>query len=222
MESDWVRVAVVEDEPLLRDLLVTGLGAQPSIDVVASFGDPRLAISGIPSARPDVVTLDIDLGRGPTGVEVGIALRRAMPSLGIVLLSNHGRPEVLASLPDDVRGGWSYVLKGALHDIGTLVRAIESAAAGLVTLDPTVIGRARSRNASVERLTRRQLEVLGLLAEGCSNAAIARRLMLSEKSVENHLSRIYQQLGIRAGDTDVHARVQAVRWFTERHPARLN
>lgn len=220
MISDLVRVAVVEDESLLRDLLVTALGSQPTLEVVGSFADGNVAISTLPSLRPHVVTLDIDLGRGPNGVEVGIALRRALPNLGIVLLSHHGRPEILAGLPDDARGGWSYVLKGSLHDIGTLVRAIESAATGLLTLDPAIVGRPHRTEPDEGRLTRRQLEVLSLVAEGRSNSSIARELLLSEKSVENHLSRIYQQLGIRPSDSDIHARVRASCWFNDRHRSR--
>jgi DNA-binding NarL/FixJ family response regulator len=206
-----IRIAVVEDESLFRDLLRLSLAQHPSIEVVGAFANPEDALHRIPDLGVDVVVLDIDLGASMNGVELGIRLRRAMPTLGLMLLSNHADPQLLSSLPRDVMGGWSYLLKRSVTNVDTLSRAIEGAAMGLLLLDPELTRRTRPRRSGpVSDLSPRQLEVLGLIAEGHSNAAIAARLTLSERSVENHVSRIYTILGVDATDRTAHARVMAV------------
>ena len=206
-----IRVAVVEDESLFRDLLRLSLVQHTSIEVVGTFASPEQALREVPELGVDVIVLDIDLGASMNGVELGIRLRRAMPTLGLMLLSNHADPQLLSSLPRDVMGGWSYLLKRSVTNVETLSRAIEGAAMGLLLLDPELTRRTRPRRSGpVSDLSPRQLEVLGLIAEGHSNGAIATRLTLSERSVENHVSRIYTILGVDATDRTNHARVMAV------------
>jgi DNA-binding NarL/FixJ family response regulator len=210
-----VKVAIVEDEALLRSLLASTLATQATIEVLDTFPDAATAAARIPSLAPDVVTLDISLGPGKSGLELGLELRRALPNLGIVLLSNHYEPYLLASLPEDEFRGWSYLLKRSVVNVDTLVRAIHGSAAGLVVVDREITrARAASKSESAYGLTARQLEVLSLMAEGFSNAGIASRLFLSEKSVENHVSRIFQQLGISAA-REQHGRVIAVLRYLE-------
>ena len=180
------------------------------------YGDPDSALAAIPTLGVDVVVLDIDLGSPITGVELGIRLRREMPDLGVMILSNHVDPQLLSSLPRDVMGGWSYLLKRSVTNVTTLSRAIEGAAMGLLVFDPELTRRTRPRpSGPLTRLSPRQIEVLSLIAEGHSNGAIAEKLGLSERSVENHVSRIYTQLDVDATDRAAHARVMAVLLYLE-------
>jgi DNA-binding NarL/FixJ family response regulator len=203
-----VRLVIVEDEQLYRDLLHTSL-ERAGFVVVGAFADPASALAGTPSLAPDVVLLDIELGATINGVEVGIRLRRLMPAVGIVLLSNYSDPHLVAALPTDVSGGWSFLSKRTVRDVDALSRAITGAAEGLVVFDAALThARSIRVDSPIRRLSRRQREVVELIAQGYSNKAIAQRLVLTEKSVENHLTRIYQQLGISASDPATHQRVQ--------------
>jgi DNA-binding NarL/FixJ family response regulator len=220
--SATTRLVVVEDEPLFRDLLRHALEASGTLDageedasgpveVVGTFDRGEGAIEGIAALRPDVALLDIHLAGEMTGVELGVRLREVLPGVGIVLLSATNDVTVLTSLPDEVVGGWSYLLKSSVADLAVLRRAIRGARDGHVVLDPELVGALPERAAGpVESLTARQRELLALMAEGYSNAAIAEELFLAEKSVENHLSRIYHALGIHSVDPQAHPRVQAV------------
>jgi DNA-binding NarL/FixJ family response regulator len=210
------RVVLVEDEALFRDLLRVSLAQHEGLQVVGVFADPESALREIPTLHVDVAILDIDLASPMTGVELGVRLRRALPDLGIMLLSNHADPQLLSSLPRDVAGGWSYLLKRSVTNVDTLQRAIEGASMGLLLFDPELTRRTRPRRSGpLTELSPRQLEVLGLIAEGHSNAAIADKLTLSERSIENHVSRIYTTLGVDATDRSAHARVVAVRRYLD-------
>lgn len=206
-----IRLALVEDEPLYRDLLQHYLARHPGLDVVGAYPDGPTALAELPALAPDVVTLDIELPGRLDGIQVGISLRQQIPRLGIVILSNHADPRFLGALPREVTGGWSYLLKKSVSDIQTLDRAIEGAARGEVTLDPAVVTRMRPRAGShVDHLTPRQRDILGLVAQGLTNAAIAERLVLAEKSVENQLTAVYGEFGIDRREDAVHPRVSAV------------
>lgn len=206
-----LRVLVVDDEPLLRGLLGTGLSHDQSLTVVGAFGDSETAAREAPALQPDVAILDIDLPGGRDGVQLGVELRRAMPRLGIVLLSNHAIPQILTSLPPDVVAGWSYLLKQSLTDVEALTRAIVGSAGGIVTLDPGLTaGMSIRANGMLAKLTPRQREVLDLIVAGYSNGAIARTLVLTEKAVDKHISGIYRQLGVNTADSRLQPRVQAV------------
>ncbi len=208
-----IRIAVVEDEPLYRGLLQHYLAQHPRLRVVGTYSSGDSALQGLPSTRPDVVTLDIELQGRIDGIEVGLMLRQQLPDLGIVVLSNHADPRFLGALPRRAISGWSYLLKKSVSDVETLDRAIEGAAAGTVTLDPVIVAGMRPRTGGpLARLTPRQREIMGLVAQGLTNSAIAERLVLAEKSVENQLTTIYSELGIDRRDAHptVHPRVSAV------------
>lgn len=206
-----IRLAVVEDEPLFRDLLTSALQASGEFVVEAAFDSGETAFDEIVALAPDVAVLDINLAGTMNGVQLGVQLRRAVPSIGIMLLSSLADPTVLASLPADVTGGWSYLLKGSASDVESVARAIRGAASGLMVIDPVLIaGVGRDQSGPIARLTARQVEVLQLIAEGFTNRAIAERMYVTEKSVENHLSRVYSALDIDASDKAMHPRVQAV------------
>jgi DNA-binding NarL/FixJ family response regulator len=206
-----VRVLLVEDEDLYRDLLRVVLSQKPRLTVVGAFADGESALSEAATLAPDVAILDIELGGSMNGVQLGLLLRRELPQLGIVLLSNHGDPEFISSLPREVMAGWSYLLKKSVSDVESLARAIEGAVAGFVVLDPQLVSRLQPRGGSKHsRLTPRQRAILALIAQGLTNAAIARQLVIAEKSVENQINAIYQELGIDRKDTSVQPRVKAV------------
>ena len=212
METDLeqpIRVVVAEDEPLFRDLLVTGLSSIEDLEVVADMDSGEDVLDHLSSDPVDVVLLDIHLAGSLTGVATGVQVRRKWPRTGVVLLSSHADPGIIASLPEDVIGSWSYLLKSSAADLATVARAVRGSAAGLMVVDPALVREQSRPGSPVDELTDRQLEVVKLVAQGYTNRAIAEELVLSEKSVENHLSRIYLALGIDASDPTVHARVQA-------------
>ena len=145
------------------------------------------------------------------GIRLGMELRRKLPGIGTVLLSNHADPRFVSNLSRWEVSGWSYLLKKSVRDLSTLERAIEGAVDGTVMLDPQLVAGMQPRpGGRLAGLSGRQHEILALLAQGFSNAAIAEQLVLAEKSVENALSRLYEQLGIATKEGSVHARVQAV------------
>jgi DNA-binding NarL/FixJ family response regulator/DNA-binding XRE family transcriptional regulator len=206
-----LRVLLVEDEDLYRDLLQAALRQQPGLQVVGAFGDAPTALATGPSLRPDVAVLDIELPGELNGIHLGLALRQTLPRVGIVLLSNHADLRFVAALHRRPVTGWSYLLKQSVRDVAALRRAVEGAADGDVVLDPRLVAGIQPRiGGLLERLTPRQLEVLALVAQGLSNAAVAQQLVLSEKSVENLLTGIYEACGIDRRTQGVHARVQAV------------
>jgi DNA-binding NarL/FixJ family response regulator len=202
---------LVEDEDLYRDLVKAALGQQPGLQVVGSFADANTALATGPSLRPDVAILDIELPGGMNGIHLGLALRQTLPRVGIVLLSNHADLRFVAALHHRPVTGWSYLLKQSVRDVAALRRAVEGAAEGDVVLDPRLVAGIQPRSGGpLESLTQRQLEVLALVAQGLSNAAVAQHLVLSEKSVENLLTGIYEVCRIDRRKPGVHARVRAV------------
>lgn len=206
-----IRLVIVEDEHLYRELLATVLRLDPQLEVVGAFSGADEALAAVPALAPDVALVDIELGGQVNGVQLGLLLRERLPKVGIVLLSNVRAPRLLASIPEREVSGWSYLLKRSVRDVGVVRRAIDGAAGGLVTLDPSLVsGRHARERGPLSALTPRQLEILGLVAEGWTNDAIAARLGLSVKTVENHLVLVYSGLGFDRERDPVHPRVKAV------------
>ncbi|MBO9541379.1 response regulator transcription factor [bacterium] len=203
-----IRLAIVEDDDLFRDLLRMALASIPGISVIADFGDADKAEAELPRLKPDVLLLDINLGKGRNGVQLGLSLRRVLPEVGILLFSNHREPDFLLSVPTEQAGGWSYLLKTSVRDVATLERAIRGSAAGLVVLDPRLAAGFRSP-VDGPALSERQISLIQLIAQGFSNKGIAARLGLSEKTVENQLGILYRELGLDTSDSETHARVRA-------------
>lgn len=211
-----IHLIVVEDEPLFRNLLEIALKQDADYQVLAAVANADDAVEIGKRTRLDVAILDIDLGPGPTGIEAGLALRRVWPHVGIVLLSNYDQPELLGGIPPEQMRGWSYLLKKSVTDLQMLKRAIEGSFVGLMVLDSRLVHRMRTgQHGPLARLTPRQLDILRLMAQGYSNGAIARRLVITEKSVENLVGQVYQNLGIETGSNVVHARVKATLLFLE-------
>lgn len=206
-----VRILILEDEDLFRDLLRVALSQRQRFEVVGAYAQGQDVLEAAGKLKPDVAILDIELGGQLNGIRVGLSLRRQLPKVGILLLSNHGNPQFVSSLPREAMAGWSYLLKKTVSDLAALERAIEGAASGFVVLDPQIVTGMQPRTGGyVSRLTPRQREILTLIAQGFTNAGIAEQLVLSEKSVENQINGIYHQLEIDRETSPVQPRVKAV------------
>jgi DNA-binding NarL/FixJ family response regulator len=205
-----IRVAIVEDHVLYRDLLESSLQSTPDIEVVISVSGSTEAKQLIVAGNVDVAILDIELADG-NGIGLGVTLRRNDPNLGVLLLSGRDMIELLLGLPEEQRHGWSYLSKSSSASLETLLDVIRHTAAGKSVIDPALIDRSRARPGTpVSSLTRRQFEILRMVARGLSNQAIADEIGIAANSVVNHLSSIYSALGIAEGSN---ARVSAVLEF---------
>ncbi len=214
---DPVRVVVVEDEPLYRDLLATALVSRiPNTEVVGSFGSAEEALQVAEELRPDVLLTDIDLGDGMAGPALGVEMRRGTTTRGVVLLSNLSLPAVLTTLPADVQGGWSYLLKTSVTDVPMLGNAIAAAAEGQILLDEHLVDDlVPETTGPLGRLTPRQLEVLARMARGWSNRRVADDLHLTVRSVESVVSNIIANLGVGFTDDGYNTRVACVLVYIE-------
>ncbi len=202
-----ITVLIVEADGLLRDMMHTVLSAEARLAVVGVTGDAAEAVQIAATVAPDVALIGLDRD----GEQEALAVAQAISAsrVRIVFLGEHPDRRTLAALPAFRAAGWSYLLRQSVSDIATLVRAIDGAAMGLVVLDPLVVESLGRRESRLSSLTRRQLEVLSLMAKGHNNAAIARALVLEEKSVENHINAIFGQLNL-SRDNAAHPRVKAV------------
>ena len=207
------RVMVVEDEMLFRDMLKMSLASQTHLEVVGAAGDGESAVRIARESRPDVILMDIELAGGANGIETGLRIKEESPQIGIVLLSLHNEKEYLSAIPLERASGWSYLMKRSVADFATLTRVVEGAAAGLTVLDPAIVQSLRPKKGTpIDLLTTRHRQVLQLMAQGYSNAAVAQMLFISEKSVENYINAIYQNLQL-GRDEPIHPRVKAVLMF---------
>lgn len=205
-----IRVLLVEDDDFTRTTLRSALTVH-GIDVVASAAGAHDAISAASDAGIDAAILDLDLGPGPTGIDVAHGLRRLDPSIGVVLLTSYADPRLLAGSLTDLPSGTSYVVKQSLQSLDLLIAAVEAAVGrtGEFQADPEATG-----------LTDAQITTLRLLAAGLSNAEIARMRVVTEKSVEQAIARIAKRLNITAAP-EVNQRVALARaYFRLTGPAR--
>ena len=210
-----IRLIITEDEPLFRELLLRTLSTEPRMEVVGTAEDAETAIKLSREVKPDVAIMDIELPGEMDGIEAALIIKRERPETGIVILSVHSDHRYVSSLPLGDLGGWAYLLKQSVPDLSTLVRAIHGSKEGMMVLDPAVMAKLRPRQDSpVASLTPRLQEVLRLIAQGYNNAAIAERLVLSERSVEGYVKSIYQELHL-SGEPEIHARVKAALTYLE-------
>jgi DNA-binding NarL/FixJ family response regulator len=211
--SDAIRVAIAEDSAVLRDglsQLLTGRG----FDVIDAVGDPEAARAVIERDLPDVAVIDIRMPPTFTdeGLRLAIDVRRAHPRLGILLFSQYIETRYAAELLADGAGGIGYLLKDRVADVADFVEALVRVASGGTALDPEVVTQlfgASRRRDSLSNLSAREREVLALMAEGRTNAAIATALVISEGAVEKHVTSIFTKLDLPVSQLD-HRRVLAV------------
>jgi DNA-binding NarL/FixJ family response regulator len=214
-----VRVVIAEDQALLREG-VTALLRQNDIEVVAHAEDAEGLLRIIGGHKPDLAIVDVRLPPTFTdeGVRAAIEARSRHPGLAILILSQYVEPAYSAELLASGEGGIGYLLKERVGEVRTFLEAVHRVAAGGTALDREVVAelfgsRAPSgADGALETLTSREREVLELMAEGRTNAAIARTLVVTLGAVEKHISNIFAKLDLPATDDD-HRRVLAVLAF---------
>jgi DNA-binding NarL/FixJ family response regulator len=208
-----VRIVIAEDLALLRDGLIRLLEAH-DFEVVEAVDNGPSLLRALTVQRPDVAVVDVRLPPSFTdeGLRAAIEARRRVPGLPVLVLSQYVEPLYARELLSDRSGGVGYLLKDRIANIGQFLDAVRRVAAGGTAMDPEVIGELlsrRSTSGSLQRLTPREREVLGLMAEGRSNAAIASRLFVTEKAVSKHTNSIFSKLDLRLSEDD-NRRVLAV------------
>jgi DNA-binding NarL/FixJ family response regulator len=211
-----VRVVLAEDNALLRQGLTRLVEADPELELVGTATDLPQLLELVDEVAPDVVISDIRMP--PTGTDEGIRmaaqLRQTRPEVGVVLLSQHAEAAYALALLDGGSSGRAYLLKERVVDVGELTAAVRTVADGGSVIDPTVVEQLVTANRRPERspvstLTPRELEVLGEMAQGKSNASIAAGLFLTERAIEKHTNSIFAKLGL-SEEKDLNRRVSAV------------
>jgi DNA-binding NarL/FixJ family response regulator len=210
-----MRVVIAEDQALLREGLVALL-REHEIEVVAQVEDGPGLLRVLAGHKPDLAIVDVRMPPTFTdeGLRAALEARAAYPELGILVLSQYVEPIYTAELLQSGGGGIGYLLKERVGDVRAFVDAVRRVAEGGTALDREVVARLmRDRDDSgddeLEGLTPREREVLALMAEGRTNAGIARQLVVTPGAVEKHISNIFGKLGLAAGEDD-HRRVLAV------------
>jgi DNA-binding NarL/FixJ family response regulator len=208
-----VRVVIAEDLALLRDGLIRLLNAY-DFEVVEAVDNGPSLLPALLKHRPDVAVVDVRLPPTFTdeGLQAAIAAREQVPGLPVLVLSQHVEQLYARELLSDRTGGVGYLLKDRVSHVSQFVDAVKRVAAGGTALDPEVVGQLLARRSAEEplkALTPREREVLGLMAEGRSNNAIAGRLFVTDKAVGKHINNIFTKLGLPPSDDD-NRRVLAV------------
>lgn len=201
------RVLLVENDVLMRELLATAF-REPWIDLIGAAGTAQEASRIAAERSIDVLLTDLELGEGPNGLVLAHALRRRQPDLGVVVLTAYADPRLIGAKVSQLPEGAEYILKQSVQDLDVLRRAIARAA--LRGSDPVGDG----DDVGDDRLSDALMETMRLVAEGLSNAEIARRRVVTERSVEVTITRIIRRLGLEA-DRSRNARVEIARAYFE-------
>ena len=209
-----MRVVIAEDLALLRDGLTRLLEAY-GFEVVAAVEDAVQLADALRTCRPDVAVVDVRMPPTFTdeGLRAAIAARAERPGLPVLVLSQYVEQLYARELLGSGDGAVGYLLKDRVADVTTFVEAVRTVAAGGTVLDPEVVAALIARapdDSPVSRLTDREREVLGLMAEGRSNAAIAAALFVTEKAISKHTSNIFMKLDLDPDDVGANRRVMAV------------
>ncbi len=208
-----MRIVIAEDQFLLRDGLTRMLEAH-GMEIGAAVDNGGDLVAAVTADPPDVAIVDVRLPPTFTdeGIRAALTSRKKVPSLPILVLSQYVEQLYARELLADGTGGIGYLLKDRVLESAQFIEAIHRVAAGGTALDPEVIARLLARNTedgAVGALSPREREVLGLMAEGRSNAAIAQRLVISEGAVAKHTASIFQRLDLQPSEDD-NRRVLAV------------
>jgi DNA-binding NarL/FixJ family response regulator len=212
-EAAATRVVVGEDHPIFREGLIRVLEAH-GFEVVAAAGDARDVVRKTRAHRPDVLVVDIQMppDRTDDGLRAALEIRASDPDVGVLVLSEFLEGRYALDLVGDRAEGVGYLLKDKVGDVAAFTDAVRRVAADGSALDPDVVallvGRKRL-NSPLDRLTKREREVLSLMAEGRSNAGIAQQIVVTVAGVERHITSIFDKLGL-AQSPEQHRRVVAV------------
>jgi DNA-binding NarL/FixJ family response regulator len=203
-----MRIVIAEDQVLLREGLRM-LFVDGGHEVVATLGDADGLLAAVATYQPDLVVADIRMPPTHTdeGARAAQAVKSAHPELGVLLLSQHIETQHVVDLVS--RGGFGYLLKDRVLDVAEFLAAAERVAAGGSALDPQVVAGLVARHDPLGTLTERERGVLELMAEGLTNNGIAKRLYLSERTVEAHVRHLFTKLSLPESE-DGHRRVLAV------------
>jgi DNA-binding NarL/FixJ family response regulator len=211
-----IRVVLAEDNALLREGISKLIDAHDDIELVGTASNLPELLSLIETTVPDVVVTDIRMP--PTGTDEGLQaasmLRQTRPNVGVVVLSQYTAPAYALALLEHGSAGRAYLLKERVAGANELAQAIRTVASGGSTIDPLVVeelveAQRKRQRSSLSWLTPRESEILGEMAQGKSNAAIASALRVSERAVEKHTNSIFAKLGLTE-EKDVNRRVKAV------------
>ncbi|MFJ8852922.1 response regulator [Streptomyces sp. NPDC102437] len=210
-----LRVVLAEDSVLLREGL-TGLLGRFGHEVVAAVGDAETLATAVAEHAPDIVVTDVRMPPGfqDEGLHAAVRLRERQPALPVLVLSQYVQRAYAADLLDSGDGsGVGYLLKDRVGQVEEFIDALREVADGGTVVDPEVVRQLlRRRRDPLERLTAREREVLALVAQGRSNGAIARELVVSEAAVGKHIGNILAKLDLPPAD-ETHRRVLAVLTF---------
>jgi len=205
-----VRVVIAEDLALLREGLVRIL-EDGGFDVTAAVDNGSDLVRAIVTEKPDVAVVDVRLPPSfrDEGLRAALEARSRVPGTPVLVLSQYVEQAYASELLADGEGGVGYLLKERVGEVRDFLDAVRRVADGGTALDPEVVRQLVARRGPLGELTAREREVLALMAEGRSNAAIASELVITESAVEKHVSRIFEKLALAPSDSD-HRRVLAV------------
>jgi DNA-binding NarL/FixJ family response regulator len=211
-----ISVVLGEDSLIAREGIRRVLGAIPGVTLAAMCGDLDELVEAVEENDPDVVLTDIRMPPTHTdeGIRFAVELRASRPEIGVVVLSQHAEPLYAAALFEQGSAGRAYLLKDRLKDRAELGRALEEVAQGGSVVDPVIVEQLvtmqrRRADTRLDQLTPRELEILGMIAQGLSNSAIADALVITKRAVEHHINTIFRKLDLGSSEA-VSSRVKAV------------
>jgi DNA-binding NarL/FixJ family response regulator len=211
--GDPLRAVVADDSVLLRDGVVRLL-EDADIEVVAAVGDGESLVAAVAEHRPDLAIVDVRMPPTHTdeGIRAALTIRSAHPDVAVLVLSQYVEERYATELLARSSSGVGYLLKDRVVDVDDFIAAVRRVAAGGSAVDAEVVAQLLGRTtraSEIDRLTPREREVLGLMAEGLSNAGIAERLVVSLGAVEKHISNVFTKLDLEREEY-AHRRVLAV------------
>ncbi len=214
-----IRVVIADDNLLVREGLEQVLAGQQNIELVGAYGDLPSLLDAIEADPPDVVLTDIRMppSLSDEGIRFAARMRETNPRMGVVVLSQYSEPLYALALLEPGSDGRGYLLKERVHDREQLLSALETVADGGSVVDTRIVdllvaSKVRAERSSLAALTPREREVLAQIAQGKSNSAIAKSLVLSKRAVEKHINSIFFKLGLSDAE-DVSKRVKATLAF---------
>jgi DNA-binding NarL/FixJ family response regulator len=220
-----LRLALADDHLLVREGIRQLLGTVADIEIVAVCDDRDSLLAAAEAHRPDAIVTDIRMppDHDDEGIQIADRIRQIDPTIGVVVLSQYSDAEYAVRLFEHGASGRAYLLKDRVSDVDQLVGAIRTVSGGGSVVDPRVVeiliaARAQAARSPLRTLTARESEVLGEIAQGKSNAAIAADLFLTERAVERHSNAIFSKLGL-SEERDVNKRVKATLIFLAEQPA---
>ena len=212
-----LRIVIAEDAAIMRDGLTQTL-TRRGLDVVAAVADGESLLEAVAACRPDVAIIDVRMP--PTHTDEGLraaqSIRQEHPGVGVLVFSQYIETRAAADLLAGAPDGVGYLLKDRVADVSDFIDAITRVAAGGTVLDPEVVRhllRASRRGDTLARLTPREREVLSLVAQGRSNAAIASAFTISPRVVEKHVASIFAKLGLPASTNDNRRVLATIRYL---------